>query len=287
MQGFFMRSMAHVTLLAVLPMGAGVAQSPGASRPVSMPTLASADDRPPAEVLLLGVFHLSNPNADVVQFKGIDVREARRQAEIMDVVDRLSGFRPTVVAVEDPPSRSGQLDRDLAAFRRGDFVLTTNEIHQLGFRLANQAQLARVIPVDYRMGFAADTLMQYAATHEPALAARFGAYIGRIQVLLDSLQTHATIRENLLFLNEPVNVTSAHEPYVVLATLGAGGTHLGAELVARWYQRNLAIFANLATVAKRGERVILIIGAGHVPILRELVIAHPDMRLVDVTEYLR
>lgn len=72
---------------------------------------------------------------------------------------------------------------------------------------------------------------------------------------------------------------------MVQATVGVGDTYIGAKTVAGWYERNLAIFANLARVARRGERVV-IIGAGHLPIIRDLVAAHPDIELVEAVDYL-
>jgi hypothetical protein len=72
-----------------------------------------------------------------------------------------------------------------------------------------------------------------------------------------------------------------------MATVGAGDSYIGARAVAQWYDRNLRIFANLATIAHPGDRIVLIIGQGHTPILRELVRSHPGMRLVEPLEYLR
>jgi hypothetical protein len=43
---------------------------------------------------------------------------------------------------------------------------------------------------------------------------------------------------------------------------------------------------NLAAVAEPGERVILIIGMGHTPIVRHLVETHPGMKLVEAVDYL-
>lgn len=95
-----------------------------------------------------------------------------------------------------------------------------------------------------------------------------------------------TIGENLRFLNEPANVLRAHEPYTVQASLGAGDGYVGARTVADWYERNLRIFANLAAITEPGDHVVLIIGAGHSPVLRHLVETHPGMKLVEAGDYL-
>lgn len=279
-------SLLRRTLAVALGLGcllpAGVrAQMPG------IPTLASATDEPPAQVLILGVFHFHNPNADYAQFEGIDVLAAERQREIEAVAGRLEAFAPTRIAVEQPPSDADSLDARLARYRAGTRELTANETEQLGFRLAARLGHERVHPIDYRTGMAMDTFFAYVREHEPEFMPRFDTYIGQIVELMDGMQRDATILENLRFMNEPDNVVRTHEPYAVQATVGAGAGYVGARVVAGWYERNLAMFANLARVAERGERVLLIVGAGHTPILRELVRAHPDMALVEAVDYLR
>ncbi len=73
-----------------------------------------------------------------------------------------------------------------------------------------------------------------------------------------------------------------------MATVGADQAgYIGARVVGQWYDRNLRIFANLAAIAQPGDRILLIIGMGHTPILRELVRSHPGMQLVEPLAYLR
>lgn len=254
---------------------------------VQLPSLAETSDLPPAQVMVLGVFHFHNPNADYAQFSGIDVLTPERQREIEAVTARLAGFAPTRIAIEQPPATADSVNARYARYRTGGFELTRNETHQLGFRLAAQLGHGELYPVDHRIGFPMDSLFAYAEEHDPEFLEDFNGYIQEIVALLDGMQRDASIGDNLRFLNEPDNLIRAHEPYAWQATLGAGDSFVGARMVARWYERNLAIFANLSRVAQRGERVLLIVGVGHAPILRELVIAHPDMALVEAVNYLR
>jgi hypothetical protein len=57
--------------------------------------------------------------------------------------------------------------------------------------------------------------------------------------------------------------------------------------VTAWYNRNLRIFRNLQRITDGpDERLLLLIGGGHVPILRHCAQASPEYELVEVTEYL-
>jgi hypothetical protein len=56
---------------------------------------------------------------------------------------------------------------------------------------------------------------------------------------------------------------------------------VGADLLAAWYARNVRIFVNLLRVAQPGDRILVLFGAGHLGILRELVRSAPGFQLID------
>ncbi|CAN5736884.1 hypothetical protein BH23GEM8_BH23GEM8_22270 [soil metagenome] len=68
--------------------------------------------------------------------------------------------------------------------------------------------------------------------------------------------------------------------------MGAGDGYVGADLVSRWYERNIRIFANLKQITVPGDRILILVGSGHAPILRELISQDPTLVLVDPLEFL-
>ena len=59
------------------------------------------------------------------------------------------------------------------------------------------------------------------------------------------------------------------------------------DVITAWYNRNLRIFANLQRITEPpGERLLVVYGAGHIPILRHCVEASPEYDLVEVADYL-
>ncbi len=236
---------------------------------------------------MLGVFHFATPNADYAKFQGTDVLTPARQREIETVLTRLARFAPTKIALERVPEETDSINADYHRYLAGTFPLSRNEIHQLGFRLAKQLHHTRLYPVDFRLGMSIDSVMAYSQLHDTAFAARFQATVAEVVQLLDRMQREETILDNLRFMNDPVNILRAHQPYADMTTVGAGDTYIGARVVSEWYNRNLHIFANLAAMAQPGDRVLLIIGMGHAPILRELIRSHPAMQLVEPLDYLQ
>src|SRR2546426_6750864 len=56
-----------------------------------------------AEVLVLGVYHMSNPGHDIFNMQADDVLAPKRQAEITQVMAALKKIQPTKIAPEREP----------------------------------------------------------------------------------------------------------------------------------------------------------------------------------------
>lgn len=256
---------------------------------VVSPATAQDEAVAPVEVMVLGTFHWHNPGADTAQFEDTDIMGAERQRQIEEVVTDLSLFEPTKIALERRRHQNGQAEQlasEYAAYRAGEFELTSNEVHQLGFRLANAFDHEEVHAVDYAMGMNIPAVIDYMAANDPDMAGWFQDYIQTAETRINRATATGTMREILHWMNRPAQLAMAQEAYVRLAGVGAEDGYVGATASAQWYERNLRIFANLSTIAQPGDRIILIIGQGHAPVLRQFVRDHPDMKLVEPNDYL-
>ena len=250
------------------------------------PPLAAQTPGEPAQVLVLGTYHFANPGLDVVQVEVDDVLSATRQAEIRDLAESLARFRPTRVAVEQLPSAAAGLDSLYAAYRAGAHEPGRDETEQLGFRIAAMLDHPRVHPIDHGGEFPFAAVMEYAQANDPAVIAFIQEEMGRIAAEANRRQREHTIPEILRLTNTPASLAADHGSYLRLARVGAGDSYVGADLLAKWYERNIRIHANLQRIAEPGERVLVIVGSGHAPILRELIGYDPAMTLVEALEYL-
>lgn len=272
-----------------------------------IPTVYLTDDPTPfpdlarARMLLLGTFHFDDPGLDDYkpQFPW-DPHTPTHQREIEDVVERLAQYAPTRIALEWPATRQARLDSLYRAYREDDAPLAADERQQLGFRLARRLGHDRVYAVDApaRSYFPDMTQEEYEARvarlldgADPALVARYEVLEGRYAALHrqdDSLKTLLPLRDLLLRANAPEELQASHGQYLIGEfQLGRDDDWFGPDMRTRWYNRNLRIFHNLQRITPSPqERVLLIIGAGHVPILRHAALASPEYELVDVADYL-
>jgi len=296
------RSLRHALICSAVAAGClgGTGGLFAAGRPIppAAPDFLEARARRP-EVMFLGTFHFDDQGLDAYKPRfRLDIRSPERQRQIEELVERLALFRPTKIAVEQGPQDQPRLDSLYAAFLAGTYRLGTNEVYQIGFRLAKRAGLKGVHAADVdgrsymsgdevqaktaKLGLSMDSLMRRIAG-DP-----WEARYRQLYAYDDSLKTVRTLREYLLYLNSPERLRVGHGAYSVGAfKLGRETDYLGPDDVTQWYNRNLRIFSNLQSMtAGPNDRIVLIIGAGHVPLLRFLAQSSPEYRLREPSEFL-
>ena len=263
----------------------------------------------PTEIMLLGSFHFQDRGVDRYKPKR-QLEISARQAEIQEIVERLSSFEPTKVAVEFAALQQSPVDHDYRAFLRGAFELSGSEHHQLGFRLARKLGHERVHAVDAWGRFYEpprdldledasgkqeapfdphEALETYAREHDQEhLLTQWSAYYLERYTRIDEKKTQRPLRETLLELNQLPNILAMHGHYLVdHFKVGTHHEYPGVDVVTAWYNRNLRIFANLQRITEPPcERLLVVYGAGHIPILRHCAEASPEYDLVEVSEYL-
>lgn len=277
-----MRSLALIFLLVLTSMSPVQAQSP---------------DAEPVEVMLLGTVHLDNPGRDVNNPEVPDVLTPQKQQELQALRDSLAQFQPTKIGIEIrrehqaavdslyDVSRTGRLD---SSFAVGDFTSLRSEQYQIGFQLANRLGHERIRAVDYfEVGMNFDKVVSFAKTQDSGFLTFMKQFqTGPLTTTIDSLLQHESLSSLYRFLNRPATVSEFRVPNARVATVGTDTTYVGADVVAQYHKRNLRIFANIEDVTDPGDRILVIFGAGHMPYLRPLVKASPQMEFVDPLGYL-
>ena len=247
---------------------------------------AAARTEPRAQVMMLGVYHFENPGLDVVKTDVADVLAPARQAEIKQLVDALARFRPTKIAVEVRADRAARVDSLYTAYRARRDTLTRSEVQQLGFRLADRFGHDRLYSIDHAGEFPFGAVMQYAQAHDPAFVQRVGQVTAAMAAEMNRNQQRMSVGQLLRFENDPARIQQGHAMYIEMAKVGAGDTFVGADLLAKWYERNIRIFSEVQRIANPGDRILVIFGAGHAAILRELIAGDARFDLIEPNQYL-
>lgn len=251
------------------------AAAPVAAAPAAKPK--------PVEVMVVGVFHLSNPGQDLNNVQAPDPTTPRRQAEIARVVEGLNRFKPTAVATEWPAALVAER---WARYQAGTLPPSKNEVVLLGFRLG-QMSGARVYGADMDGEFPFGAVADFAEANGMGAWVQEAMGIGQAETRASSERLAAgTIGAELRYMNDPRRIAAMNDFYSGALRIGAGDKQPGADLVAAWGQRNYRICARVIQESKPGDRVVVIFGAGHAYLLRRCFAETPGFVVVEPNRYL-
>lgn len=236
----------------------------------------STDGGPIADYLLIGSYHMNNPGRDLQNMTADDVLGEKRQQEIADVAQLLERYRPTKIMVEVDSARQATLQENFVASCTGKRALSRSESEQLGFRIACALDLGKVYAVDWNgQGPITDKArIDYTAAVETyGQQAQYAAFTAMVKAQVDEdqrLLDNGTVAEALRHFNGAQWLHWNAATYYRLGLLGTPEDPVGANWVQSWYGRNLMIFNAIARATHAGDRVLVIYGAGHGNLLRQL-----------------
>ncbi len=252
---------------------------------------ARPNEAPRAKVLLLGTFHFRDPGLNQYKPKHeFPVFSPEGQRHIREVADLLAAYRPTKIAVE--AGNQARLDSLYREYVGGRHELRANEVYQLGFRLARMLGHERVYGVDAeRSRFFLEHYKQNQQQIDAAATADQGwkEYFTRLSTHDDSLKTTWSLRDHYRYMNTPERIRQAGgSDFVGWFRAGGEESFTGPDAVTGWVNRNLRIFRNIQRITHSPpeDRILVIYGSGHVPLLRYMVEASPEYELVEVEPYL-
>lgn len=249
---------------------------------------------PPTQVLLLGTFHFNYPGLDAHKTdssKVIDVLSARRQQELRQLNDVIASFKPTRIYLESLSQR--YMDSLYNAYLEGKHTLRRDEIDQIGFRMAKELGHKKVYAVDAR-GFSQENYKKYTFIDtiwntknnkvDSVRDKKFNDRYFKMYDMSDSINLQQTLLENFLTMASPQVLRYMHGHYL---TVGFNTTdNKGPDNQAiGWYDRNLRIFNNiLRTRPTPGERILVLFGNGHMPILKHCFYSSPEFEVVELKD---
>ena len=254
---------------------------------------ANAKSVAPIEVMIVGAYHMGNPGLDVNNAKVDSVLTPEKQQQLAAAVNRLAKFKPNKIAIEMTANQPGMTTTDFDKFTPGSLKADANEITQIAYRLAHQLGHKVVYAIDEQSEtidyFPYDKVEAFAKANNQDTLLEPGREWGkRVTAEFEMAQKTKTVRQLLLDINKPQRaIDEMRLVYYPFLGIGDQKSQPGAELNAGWYQRNAKIMAKLNMVAKPGDKIMVLYGAGHNYWLRHFVSQMPGYKLVDVVAYLK
>jgi hypothetical protein len=264
--------------------------SQDAERPTGFPAACAPGE---VEVMLLGTYHFANPGRDVIKQDIDDVLQPRRQAELETLVQRLAAWGPDRIAVEQAWSTFDSLQARYARFRAGALTTSRNEVVQIGFRLAARLGHAAVYAIDDDSFLDLNDSLKAVEARRP----QFPRYRDSLNAILQAearatneWMRSTTISEHLRRLNsdEALHRGNSRGMFGGYLASGEGLNFGGPQFLAKWYERNFNMAHNLTRILDpQVKRILVVVGSGHVPPLRNILDEAPQFCPVTPLPYLR
>lgn len=247
------------------------------------------------KVMILGTFHFNDGGNDAYKPKfSVNIRSGKKQEEVKQLLQILAKYKPTKVTIESMPERQKFHDSLYNEFINGRYEPGENEIYQVSYRLAAMMGHKKVYTIDApARGF--DDEMNtdsFAIVHHQQKYADtvYSNMFFALYAKDDSLKSVLPLRTSLAYQNNPERLRLGLGHYLIGDfKVAADGYYPGADGSTYWWNRNLRIFSNILQLAATSneERIFVMIGAGHLQILRLLAMACPEIDFVDVYDYLK
>ncbi|OZM57573.1 hypothetical protein CIB95_04165 [Lottiidibacillus patelloidae] len=241
------------------------------------------------KVLIVGTFHMESTR-DLYQTDIDNMFSEQRQMEINQIVTSLKEFKPTKVTVEIDKKNNEKLNKEFLDYRNGKINLQSNEVHQLGFRVAEQLGHNKIYAIDWLdetvENRSLGEVLEWARKNLPEL------YQEITEKYFKKFSTFSEIGNKSIVdvfkeINKTELIKKLHEAYLAVARIADDSNYVGIDWVSWWYQRNLIIYANLAAIAtSKSDRTLLIIGASHVHLVAQFLRESGKFEVEELHHYL-
>jgi len=251
------------------------------------------------DVLTLGTFHFAFHNRDLIKTDKkdqIDVLDKKFQAEIEDIANQVTRFKPTIIVIEQSPEFQPRIDSLYKGYLAGTQQLGREEFEQIGFRVGKKLGIPKIYCVnDWGRNYdTIDSLLD----HDTIVRKKFMDFFyhnpdtGYIKAGFpaDVFATEG-IKAELRMKNDEKNIQKDLGSYFlgIFKYETEQEPFFGADYVTGWwFNRNLRIFRNIQKIERKpNDRILVIYGAGHMNLLNIFFRSSPEFRLVRTNDYLK
>lgn len=216
------------------------------------------------DILLFGIFHFSEEKTD---FTSDEI-----QNQLCELSYAVSKFSPTAVAVELDREKYGERISLADGSWKKDLL---REAFCFGGRIAVDSGLDELYPIDKIFPLNPNMINDV----------NMHLILPRLEYL-QKLGEIGDIKEKCKYINSPKYILNDANMYLDINSKNRDGEYFESKCISEWYFRNLCIFSNLQNISKDHSRIVVLYGAGHIPILRDLINMSDSMNLVDINNYI-
>ena len=182
--------------------------------------------------------------------------------------DSLINFQPTRICIEQEAKIQEILNDEFNSYNPDRFY--KNEAYDLGFYTAKKAKLKSVIAMDWMEQDYVTNGMTDSYEWAKNYDLSFIEHIEKIQSSHAKISKMNNPYKITLELNKPESYKMDEELYSHMMLLGEDSS-ISIPWLTWWYKRNMIMVNNVTRNLVNSDKVIIIVGSGHIYILKQLL----------------
>lgn len=241
------------------------------------------------KVTIVGTFHFG-------QNSSYDELSIENQALLEQLTDSLKRFGASKVFLEDNPIHDSIYNAQYKAYLKSDDYIKdkTNEIYQLGFRMAKKLGHDSIYLFDNRPPFIGslndftfEIFSKFKDSSDLKFMRKHYDQVTQVYSYNDSIRKTMPIYDNIKSLNSLEGMEyDIYRMHSIELRAGVNDTWVGADWLGRWYQRNLRMMMHVLQQAEPGDKVIIFVGSNHRWVLEQLMRNTPEFEIEDSFQYM-
>ncbi len=241
------------------------------------------------QILNFGTFHFGyTSDENSTEF---DEHDADNKRQAHAIAKKLSKFNPTVILVESVPGYNEKLQTEYNSYLANpdmNFEHPT-ETELLAYEIGRLSKVKRIYGIDHKMSYNYKIGSQIKNHIDSTWHDQY--YQNPINYYPDFItdESKLTLEENLIQTN-----TDQYLDFLIavnadmLSHVGSETGFEGADEAAKYYQRNLRMYANLNRInLDVNDRVFILMGASHTAFFRDFLSRSPKYEMVNTFDYLK
>lgn len=245
------------------------------------------DDATP--VLNLGTFHMGfTSDANSTEF---DEHNKDNIRQVHELAKKIADFQPTIILVEQEPYKNKKIAAAYSDYLKNPKMRfeKPTEIELLAYEVGRLSNVKQIYGIDYQKDY---YYPLYYALKDQQDTLTYKKY----ETLFSANEKKNLINEDKMSVSE-LFVLNNQPDYLdalinfnadLLTTVSVNGYPLGAEQAAKFYERNLWMFANMNNIkVNKNDRIFVLMGATHTAFFKDFLRRSPKFIEVNSLDYLK
>ena len=240
-------------------------------------------------VLNVGTFHMGyTTDANSTEF---DEHNKENIRQVHELAKKIAEFKPTIILVEQEPYKNEKIATAYSDYLKNPKMKfeKPTEIELLAYEVGRLSGTKQIYGIDYQKDYYYPLSSALKDQQDTITYKKYGELFSLNEKKNKINEDKMSVAE-LFWLNNQPDYLDAMINYNadLLTTVSVNGYPLGAEQAAKFYERNLWMFANMNNVPiTKDDRIFVLMGATHTAFFKDFLRRSPKFKEVNTLDYLK